>query len=165
MRVEIPEPLLPLLQPYRYKSIEGGRGSAKSHTVARLLLILGLTKPLRIACCREVQKSISASVKQLFDDLIEEYGLQGFYDSQKTIITSKLGGQITFHGLQSHRVDDVTLPWSHELVTNDPTLFADLRAHGGTGSIGCRIIVDGILKDERSVDLAGGYVSCLDKTA
>lgn len=107
MRVEIPEPLLPLLQPYRYKSIEGGRGSAKSHTVARLLLILGLTKPLRIACCREVQKSISASVKQLFDDLIEEYGLQGFYDSQKTIITSKLGGQITFHGLQSHRVDDV----------------------------------------------------------
>ena len=66
---------------------------------------------------------------------------------------------------QPHRVDDVTLPWGDELVTNDPTLFADLRAHGGTGSIGCRIIVDGILKDERSVDLAGGYVSCLDKTA
>lgn len=66
---------------------------------------------------------------------------------------------------QPHRVDDVTLPWSHELVTNDPTLFADLRAHGGTGTIGCRIVVDGIVKDERSVDLPGGYISCLDKTA
>lgn len=66
---------------------------------------------------------------------------------------------------QPHRVDGVTLPWSRELVANDPTLFADLRAHGGTGTIGCRIIVDGIVKNERSVDLVGGYVSCLDKTA
>ena len=36
--LDIPDLLLPLLEPARYKSVEGGRGSAKSHTIARLLL-------------------------------------------------------------------------------------------------------------------------------
>lgn len=107
LRVEIPDLLLPLLEPYRYKSIEGGRGSAKSHTVVRILLVLGMSRPLRIACCREIQKSIAGSVKQLFDDLIAEYGLQGFYRSTDTYIESALGGRITFHGLQSHRAADI----------------------------------------------------------
>lgn len=107
LRVDIPEPLLPLLQPYRYKSIEGGRGSAKSHTVARLLVVLGASRRLNVACCREIQKSIEGSVKKLLDNIIEEYGLQGFYESQKTKIVSALGGEFTFHGLQGHRADDV----------------------------------------------------------
>src|SRR5690606_24277130 len=55
LNIEIPETLLPLLQPYRYKSIRGGRGSAKSHTVARLLVVLGTARKLNVACCREIQ--------------------------------------------------------------------------------------------------------------
>ncbi|RWA18485.1 hypothetical protein MBRU_04515 [Mycolicibacterium brumae DSM 44177] len=65
---------------------------------------------------------------------------------------------------QPQRVDNAVLPWSRELTTNDPTMFADLRAHGG-GSIGCRITVDGVVKDERSVDAESGYIACLDKAA
>ena len=108
LRIEIPETLLPLIQQRkRYKSIRGGRGSAKSHTIARALLALGLTRPLRVACCREIQKSIAQSVKQLFDDLIAKYGLQDFYTSYDNKIVSALGGIITFHGLQSHRADDI----------------------------------------------------------
>lgn len=113
MQIEIPDRLLPLLEPYRYKSIEGGRGSAKSHTVARLLVAMGTSRKLNVACCREIQKSIEGSVKKLLDNIIDEFELgttgngSGFYESQKTKIISALGGEMTFHGLQGHRADDI----------------------------------------------------------
>lgn len=66
---------------------------------------------------------------------------------------------------QPQRVDDVPLPWSHELVTDDPTLFADLRAQGDASDISCRITVNGIVKDERSANNVNGYIACLDKSA
>jgi len=66
---------------------------------------------------------------------------------------------------QPQRVDNATLPWSHPLTTNDPTLFADLRAQGDGSSIGCRITVNGVVTDERSTNAVNGYISCLDKSA
>ncbi len=66
---------------------------------------------------------------------------------------------------QPQRVDDVALPWAHELTTDEPTLFADLRAQGDGTVIGCRITVNGVVKDERTSDDVNGYISCLDKTA
>lgn len=66
---------------------------------------------------------------------------------------------------QPQRVDDVTLPWSQMLTTDDPTLFADLRAQGDGDSIGCRITVNGVVKDERSTNNVNGYIACLDKSA
>lgn len=66
---------------------------------------------------------------------------------------------------QPVRVDDVMLPWSHELVTTDSTLFADLRAQGDSSPITCRITVNGSVKDERSTAAMNGYIACLDKTA
>nr|WP_284230839.1 MULTISPECIES: MmpS family transport accessory protein [unclassified Mycolicibacterium] len=66
---------------------------------------------------------------------------------------------------QPQRVDDAPLPWSHTLVTDDPTLFADLRAQGDSAPITCRITVNGIVKDERSANNVNGYIACLDKSA
>lgn len=66
---------------------------------------------------------------------------------------------------QPQRVDDAPLPWSHDLVTDDPTLFADLRAQGDAANITCRITVNGIVKDERSANNVNGYIACLDKSA
>lgn len=66
---------------------------------------------------------------------------------------------------QPQRVDDVPLPWSHNLTTDDPTLFADLRAQGDAANITCRITVNGIVKDERSANNVNGYIACLDKSA
>jgi hypothetical protein len=63
------------------------------------------------------------------------------------------------------RVDDVTLPWSTTLTTDDPTMFADLRAQGDGDTIGCRITVNDIVKDERSTNNVNGYIACLDKSA
>ena len=50
-------------------------------------------------------------------------------------------------------------------VHSDPTLFADLRAQGDGSTIGCRITVNGIVKDERSTNNVNGYIACLDKSA
>jgi hypothetical protein len=66
---------------------------------------------------------------------------------------------------QPQRVDNVPLPWSQPLTTTDPTLFADLRAQGDGSTIGCRITVNGIVKDERSTNNVNGYIACLDKSA
>lgn len=66
---------------------------------------------------------------------------------------------------QPQRVDDAVLPWSHHLTTNDPTLFADLRAQGNGNFIGCRITVNDIVKEEKTTNNVNGYISCLDKSA
>jgi Mycobacterium membrane protein len=36
-------------------------------------------------------------------------------------------------------------------------------AQGDSDSIGCRIIIDGVVKDERSVNTVNAYTFCLDK--
>ena len=66
---------------------------------------------------------------------------------------------------QPQHVDNVPLPWSQTLTTDDPTMYADLRAQGDGDTIGCRITVNGIVKDERSTDNVNGYIACLDKSA
>lgn len=66
---------------------------------------------------------------------------------------------------QPQRVDDAPLPWSQTLTTDDPTLFADLRAQGDGSEIGCRITVNGVVKDERTTSNVNGYIACLDKSA
>lgn len=66
---------------------------------------------------------------------------------------------------QPQRVSDVPLPWSVNLTTDDPTMYADLRAQGDGDTIGCRITVNGIVKDERLSDNVNGYIACLDKSA
>ena len=48
MQLEIPELLLPMLEPYRYKSIEGGRGSGKSLALAALGLVKAFTSDVDV---------------------------------------------------------------------------------------------------------------------
>lgn len=66
---------------------------------------------------------------------------------------------------QPQRVENVALPWTQMLTTDDPTLYADLRAQGDGDSISCRITVNGIVTDERFAHNVNGYIACLDKTA
>jgi hypothetical protein len=65
---------------------------------------------------------------------------------------------------QPQRVDDTTLPWSYDIVTTEPAVFANVMAQGDSDSIGCRITIDGAVKDERSVTTMNAYVFCLDKS-
>lgn len=63
------------------------------------------------------------------------------------------------------RVDDVTLPWSLTMTTTLPAVFANVVAQGDSDSIGCRITVNGVVKDERSVNNVNAYTYCLDKSS
>ena len=65
---------------------------------------------------------------------------------------------------QPQRVDDTTLPWSYNVMTTDPAVFVNVVAQGNSDSIGCRITIDGEVKDERSVNTLNAYTYCLDKS-
>jgi hypothetical protein len=65
---------------------------------------------------------------------------------------------------QPQRVDDTTLPWSYDITTTQPAVFANVMAQGDSDSIGCRITIDGVVKDERSVNTMNAYTFCLDKS-
>lgn len=104
--VEFPEKLKFLFKPARYKVAYGGRGGAKSWGFARALLILGASKPLRILCAREIQKSIKDSVHQLLKDQIIALGLESFYTVTNTAIVGKNGTQFGFEGLK-HNITNI----------------------------------------------------------
>ncbi len=53
---------------------------------------------------------------------------------------------------QPQRVGDTTLPWSYTITTTQPAVAANVVAQGDSDSIGCRIIVGGVVKDERSIN-------------
>ena len=91
-----------MIQPMRYKAIDGGRGGAKSWTFAQGLIHLGCQKPLFIVCAREVQKSLRFSVKKLIEDEIARMGLSWFFESTREEIRGKNGTQIIFIGLRSN---------------------------------------------------------------
>ena len=103
-RIEIPHKLLPIFQPKRYKVIHGGRGSGKSWSVARALVSLGASKPIRVLCARETQKSIQESVHRLLKDQIESLGLDQFYTIQENKILGTNGTEFTFAGIRQQGV-------------------------------------------------------------
>jgi phage terminase large subunit-like protein len=107
VNVTLPEPFQPLFKPARYKSYFGGRGSGKSHSMATALLIEGYRTPLRILCCREVQRSIKDSVKQLLDDKIADMGLGWFYTSTRDGIKGQNGTSFIFSGLGNLTADQI----------------------------------------------------------
>lgn len=103
--IQIPKAFAFLLQPKRYKVMYGGRGGAKSHAIARTLLVMAMNKPLRIICAREIQKSIKDSVHTLLADIIRAHGLTGFYEIQETVIKGRNGSEFKFRGLKYNTSD------------------------------------------------------------
>jgi phage terminase large subunit len=100
IEVQLPDKLVePLFTPHRYKVLKGGRGSAKSWSVAQALLALGMKSRLRILCAREIQKSIQDSSYKLLVDQIERLGFGGFYKVTKTEIRGSNGTEFLFRGL------------------------------------------------------------------
>ncbi|PQM53997.1 transport acessory protein MmpS [Mycolicibacter virginiensis] len=62
------------------------------------------------------------------------------------------------------QVVDAPLPWTYQATTTEPAVIADLRAQGDGDTLGCRIVIDGELKDERTSDAVSAYIFCLDKS-
>jgi Mycobacterium membrane protein len=57
------------------------------------------------------------------------------------------------------------LPWSLTMVTTQPGAFTNLVAQGDSDFLGCRIVVDDEVKDERIVNAVNAYTFCPVKFA
>jgi phage terminase large subunit len=102
-KLEIPEKAFFLItDKSRYKVIYGGRGSAKSWSAARALIILCLQKNLRILCTRELQTSIKDSVHKLLKDQISALNLEKYFYITKDTIKSVNGSEFLFKGVRNN---------------------------------------------------------------
>ena len=65
---------------------------------------------------------------------------------------------------QPQRVDAVGLTWAYDTTTTQPAVFVNVSAQGNSNSIGCRIKIDNVVKDERSANTLNAFTYCLDKS-
>ena len=104
MNFELPDKLVFFLsKKARYKVAYGGRGSAKSHTCARCLIILAMKSKVRILCTRQLQTSIANSVHKLLSDSINAMGLSDYFEiTREAIRCTYTGSEFFFKGIQNN---------------------------------------------------------------
>lgn len=96
----VPPAFRELWEPKRYSVWYGGRGAAKSWSIARVLLVMAYEAPLRILCCREIQGSIRESAYRLLADQINLLELDDHFDIASDSITGRNGSRFFFEGLR-----------------------------------------------------------------
>lgn len=62
-------------------------------------------------------------------------------------------------------VEDVALPWSLEFEVYQTTTIGSIMAQGDGGTIGCRIIVDDEVQEEKIANQTNAFTSCLVQAA
>ena len=64
----------------------------------------------------------------------------------------------------THEVN-AALPWSTTISTTLPAVSANIMAQGDGDQIGCRVTVDGVVRDQKSTDGHNAQTFCLVKSA
>lgn len=106
--VETGRAFFPLLRPARYKAAHGGRGSAKSHFFAELLVEQCAVEPgTRAVCIREVQKTLRDSSKRLVEGKIQSLGVGREFKVLNDRIETPGDGVIIFQGMQDHTAESI----------------------------------------------------------
>lgn len=103
----VPAVLRPLERPARYLGAYGGRGGMKSHYFAEKLIKKCEREVHRAVCIREIQKSLSQSVKALLESKIKKFNFESKFRITNTEIIPKRGGRIIFQGMQNHTADSI----------------------------------------------------------
>lgn len=62
-------------------------------------------------------------------------------------------------------VDEALLPWSLEFATTAATGMGSVAAQGDSDSISCRILVDGVVKAEKTTHEVSAFTSCMLKAS
>lgn len=107
-QVQLPVKVKGLFKPHRYKVLHGGRGSSKSWSVARTLIIKASQDKLRVLCAREIQNSINESVYHLLQEQVEAMNLTANYIfSERSIFNKKTGSEFIFTGLRTQDVGKI----------------------------------------------------------
>lgn len=126
--VDIAPAFQELFRPARLKAYYSGRGAAKSWSFARALGVIAYQKKrLRIACLRELQKSIKDSVHFLLKDQLERIGLISWFEITDKAIRCKLtGSEFIFAGIRHNTteiksMEGVDIAWVEEaqMVSRD----------------------------------------------
>jgi nitrate reductase NapE component len=63
------------------------------------------------------------------------------------------------------RVDGAQLPWSLNFTTTSPAVMGNIVAQGNSNTIGCRIVVDGVVKAEKISHEVNAFTYCVLKGA
>lgn len=124
-RVHFPEYAKKYFPPFtkdnRFKCLYGGRSSSKTTTVARILIMDAVQRPIRVAVLREYGSSTAQSVKTALEKAIKEMGLSDVFKVNKNDIYCKLTGSLFFFvGIVVHPdssirgLDDVDHCWIEE---------------------------------------------------
>ena len=107
--MDTPEVFEPLWASHaRYKGAWGGRGSAKSNDRAQAVISAMISEPgVRIACVREVQKSIKDSSRQLLVDWIQRYEIGSMFDVIETEIRGPGESLCIFRGMSDQNAESI----------------------------------------------------------
>lgn len=120
MNIELPEKLLFYISEHkRYKVSYGGRGSSKSWTAGRCLVVRAMLSKIRILCTRQLQTSIKDSVHKLLCDTIYALNLEEFFDITRDTIRCHNGSEFIFKGLQNQTneiksIEGIDICWVEE---------------------------------------------------
>lgn len=123
--LDIPEKLWPLIlnfNDYNYFVIEGGRASAKTQSVGRVLLYIADVRQVRVVCGREIMNTIEESVHAVLADLINEKALP-YEVTKKTISHHTSGSKFTYKGFLERGavnvkgLEGVDIVWPDEAQT------------------------------------------------
>ena len=121
------DPFLELFRPHRYKVFYGGRGSGKSFSVARALIVIASKVCIRVLCCREIQNSIRDSSYQLLKDTVVRLGLEeSFSCTESEIRCTTTGSRFIFKGLLRNEqsvksTEGIDVAWVEEAQTVSET--------------------------------------------
>jgi phage terminase large subunit len=135
LRIETAKVFEPLLAAdARYRAAWGGRGGAKSHFFAELLVERCLLRPGTLACCiREIQRTLAQSSKRLIEDKIIALGVGNRFRVLSDKIETPGGGLIIFVGMQDQNAESIKslegyhIAWIEEAQTLSHRSLALLR--------------------------------------
>ena len=77
------------------------------------------------------------------------------------------GGMLVYVDIDGHphKLDVTTLPWSHTETTTLTVVSGSISAQVRGGQVGCRMLVNGVVRDEQSDTHGDAHVMCRVKSA
>jgi hypothetical protein len=98
-------------------------------------------------------------------------GIEIVQFNPKIVVYDVLGPAVTSAKIDYFDADanthevEAALPWSTTISTTLPAVSANIMAQGDGDQIGCRITVDGTVRQEKSTDGVNAQTFCLVKSA
>ena len=129
-------------------------------TMVAVLAVSGLIvlRLHRVFASEDLNAGARAGIEIVqFNPKVVVYEVDGPPGSSATI--SYLDADANLHNLAG-----VALPWSTTISTTLPAVTASIMVASDGGGVGCRITIDGSVRDERSADGVAPQTFCLVKS-